>query len=498
MSDDLDLRGIDQRHEPDPEFRAALERRIAAIVAGSDPGSVTESREIATIGLEASRARSGPRRHSGRVTRVVLAIAAAAAVVTTMVVVSRDHTTAPSATIPSGWVAFAARDGEADADIYLVREGSSAHRIAGSDADAIDQVCPAFSPDGTRLAYGQATGTELGDYQNALLVIADLTADGVVSASTTIALEDMDRPPCATWSADGRWVAFGAGTFTSGIHPPIADQVSVVDTETAEIRNVPADIGGPSELMVSDFEWAPDTTELYIAQRSGGIGVYSVATNQTRALADSRWNVEFIALAPDGDAIAVQGRRSDIDDRLNRRSDHSTDLRLMDIDGTGDDRRLVDRGVIALDFEQGHGIGPVWSPDGTHLAFQRVCGFTPDNHPCSEQHEVVVVTVNDSDSGVSDANGYPLMLDMPQGVIPPPETTGPDGTRLLWYPYNVTWSPDSTTLLYGAWAITNDEDVNSLVAVPVDGDTPPVALFDGLDLSVYGAYPRVPFHSWSH
>ena len=34
MSDDLDLRGIDQRHEPDPEFRAGLERRIAGIVAG--------------------------------------------------------------------------------------------------------------------------------------------------------------------------------------------------------------------------------------------------------------------------------------------------------------------------------------------------------------------------------------------------------------------------------------------------------------------------------
>jgi hypothetical protein len=51
VSDDLDLRGIDHRHEPDPQFRAALQRRLAAIVAGADPGSVTEARDLAMIDL---------------------------------------------------------------------------------------------------------------------------------------------------------------------------------------------------------------------------------------------------------------------------------------------------------------------------------------------------------------------------------------------------------------------------------------------------------------
>ena len=84
MSDDLDLRGIDQRHEPDPRFLAALERRIEAVVAGTDPGSLTETGDVATIDLEPTRPPSGPRRRSRRVAHGVLAIAVAAAVVTTM------------------------------------------------------------------------------------------------------------------------------------------------------------------------------------------------------------------------------------------------------------------------------------------------------------------------------------------------------------------------------------------------------------------------------
>ena len=65
---------------------------------GTDPGSVTGTRDIATIDLEPTRTKSGPRRRSRRVTHVVLAIAVAAAVVTTLVVISRDDTTAPADT----------------------------------------------------------------------------------------------------------------------------------------------------------------------------------------------------------------------------------------------------------------------------------------------------------------------------------------------------------------------------------------------------------------
>ena len=41
-----------------------------------------------------------------------------------------------------------------------VREGEAARRIVGSDADSLEQVCPAFSPDGRRLAHGEAEVTD--------------------------------------------------------------------------------------------------------------------------------------------------------------------------------------------------------------------------------------------------------------------------------------------------------------------------------------------------
>jgi hypothetical protein len=98
VSDDLDLRGIDQRHEPDPQFRAALRGRLAGIVAGTDPGSVTEARDLATIELEPTSAKPAPKRNRRRVAKIILAAAAVFAIV---LVASREVDDLTSADEPS-------------------------------------------------------------------------------------------------------------------------------------------------------------------------------------------------------------------------------------------------------------------------------------------------------------------------------------------------------------------------------------------------------------
>ena len=58
------------------------------------------------------------------------------------------------------------------------------------------------------------------------------------------------------------------------------------------------------------------------------------------------------------------------------------------------------------------------------------------------------------------------VADGTQTVIAPPETDGP----VLWYPWNVTWSPDGTTLLYTAWSAPRpgSTGLNRVLAVPAD------------------------------
>jgi Tol biopolymer transport system component len=423
---------------------------------------------------------------------------------------------APTA-MSNGWVAFAA--GYPDGDIFLVRDGSPAQRIAGADGETVDQVCPTFSPDGTRLAYGQATPTDDGGYTDVGLVIADLTADGVVSTTSTTALEGMPplpnsfgrpqaRPPCAIWSADGRWLAFGAGAGLITNDGPLqtypepeeiirqeraADEVWLLDTETDALRRLPA-------VSATDIEWAPETNELYIVA-DFAISVYSVATDERRELANSSWDVTHIGVSPDGTTLAVQGLKADEAQIIApREAFASVDLRLMDIEGTGESKRLVDRGVIAMDFEANHGVGPVWSPDGRFIAFQRLCGYTPDNLTCFEQHEVVVVTVNDKPPRPGE---IPPLIDMAQLVIPPPHTTSPSGSRQYWYPWTVTWSSDSTTLLYDAWEDSFDSRAlveageEALLAARVDGETPPIVLYDAQPPRGNDGFPHVPLQSWS-
>jgi dipeptidyl aminopeptidase/acylaminoacyl peptidase len=424
---------------------------------------VTGPQDVSTIDLEPARPQPGRRRRSCRVARGVLAIAVAASVVTTLVVISRDHTTAPADTpvptaIANGWVAFAASDG----DIYLVREGSSPRRITGPDTDI--EECPAFSPDGTRLAFGQATGNSQDGDRDATIVITDLSADGVLTATTTIALEGVSDPPCAVWSADGRWLAFGVETL---------DEVWVVDTESDDIRRLTAP---PS---ANDLDWAPDATELAIAlndentrpRATDGVVVYSVTTDETRPLGAP--GAEYLDWSPDGRTIAYFSRTSP------NSPDENVEFWLMDADGTNER-------IVVPDVEAPQGRGPMWSPDGERIAYQRNTTFCPAfDGSCYEETEVVLLTVNPDD---------PLEPAGPQVVIPPPQTTGPDGQPMWWYPFVVTWSPDGNSLLYYAWAESDDgfAQADSVVAVSLDGETPPVVLSG--DLRAGGSANA--FQSW--
>ena len=477
---------------PDPSQAEDLRQRLHARMArvsgdvhgrsglDLDPARLDLDERVAPITISASETTSpgtsdepplGP--HDQRGTRPwLLAVAAAIVLIVGAAALFLQHArngekesdpidrpVIPTRLPANGWVAFTQLDRSDDRDVYLVREGEMPRRVAGSDTDTSAQVCPAFSPDGGRLVFTEVTGlSPSGDVVDAELVIIEVGADGSTSRTTTVPVEGLSAPPCTLWSPDGRWLAFGDGSA-----------VWLVDAVTGDVRHL-------AGYAATDLEWLPGTDELAIT--ANGIEVYSVTTGEVRSLGIE--GAAELAWSPDGTAVAFT--------RVSRvgsgQTEHdSTSLWLVDADGTNE--RLLTAAYRVM-----HGVGPVWSPDGRYIAYQRVIG-------CCESHEVVLVTADDND------RGNPVGTEV---VISPPTTPGTDGP-LTWYPGGVTWSPDGSTLLYNAW---NDAcydqssadcggrlEGGGLLAVPVDTTQAPFVLADtSWMIGANEGQPWLPMQTW--
>ena len=300
------------------------------------------------------------------------------------------------------------------------------------------QGCPAFSPDGERLLFGRED-----DGGNGSLEILSVADDGSVSLRSTIRLDAIERSsredvPCASWAPDGRWAALGGG-----------GTVWVVDTETAEVRQVPV-------YDPTDFEWRPGTDQLAVTGRdrpgssvfgNHPIDLYTVSTSGMHTL-DGVEAAEF-TWSPDGTTIAYTQAVPEV-------GDNRSGISLVDADGSNP------RVLTTEDWVE-QGIGPVWSPSGDQIAYQRSRADC-DDPACYERTEVLLVTATDDDPE------HPIGT--ARAVPPIPNAFyGADGLQpSWWYANSVTWSPNGKALLYSGNP--------GLLRVPVDPARPPVVLSD--------------------
>jgi hypothetical protein len=312
----------------------------------------------------------------------------------------------PTARVQNGLIAVSANPmnvgGGEVGDIYLVAEGAAARRIIGFDGDGLAQACPMFSPNGQRLAYGEArasgpvtTFRGVWPVPDRAVVVVGLNDHG--DASPPIMRvnlpTDPGQIPCPEWSPGGTQIAFrvGAGLWiadaSSGkttIFPvteaPFGQQEfewsrdgsMIAVSEPGQIRVVRAD-GGTSTLIPvkgatpGSLGWtAGDARIIYISTDAPGDGlavnVVAVGgTNGTQLTPDSadlQVRFDYAALSPDGTRVAYAQRAVRCD---------NNGCTLVDIPPlliTGNDGS----NVVEPPIPPGFGVSALqWSPDGQQL-----------------------------------------------------------------------------------------------------------------------------------
>ena len=163
------------------------------------------------------------------------------------------------------------------------------------------------------------------------------------------------------WSPDGATIVYqakGHGELTGNLF-----SVDVVTGETTQLTDLPATT---SPLWYMAPSYAPDGETIFFMM-PGGSGVPSGSWNVWSIPATGgdprlvRRNAGFPSISPDGSDIAYVGLRSD----PTSGEVQFGDLIVAGLEGGGTVRRLV----------EGPTVTPVWSPDGSRLAYQTGDGF---------------------------------------------------------------------------------------------------------------------------
>ena len=148
---------------PDDRLDAALDRFLAE--RASETASMPSPADIVDQirGLPTRRVGMGPIVRSAWVVLALLALLAVLSVAALIGGALPDRQ--PLGGIPSnGWIAVSANPvgvgGGKAGDVYLLTNGVPARLLIGSPNDGIAQACPAFSPDGRQLAYGEARASD--------------------------------------------------------------------------------------------------------------------------------------------------------------------------------------------------------------------------------------------------------------------------------------------------------------------------------------------------
>lgn len=351
----------------------------------------------------------------------------------------------PTARAQNGRIAVSANPinvgGGEVGDIYLVAEGAAARRIIGFDGDGLAQACPMFSPDGRRLAYGEArasgpvtTFRGVWPVRDRAVVVVGLNDHG--DASPPIMRVNLPTDPgqirCPEWSPSGTQIAFRVGP-----------ELWVADATSAKTTVFPVT---EAPWGQQGFEWSRDGSLIAVAEpgqirlvrMDGGKSTFVPVQGSTCALGPCSgttpgwlgWTggdqrIIYISTDAPGDGQAVN---------------------VVGAGGTNDTRLTPTSADLQLTFHYA-----VVSPDGARLAYKQTTQLC-DNNGCSAGNEGIVIMGLDG----SNVDEVP----MPPGFGVSGLQWSPDGKRLLFSSIggvvSVATAPGSTPIVYSR----GDGDLN--------------------------------------
>ena len=332
----------------------------------------------------------------------------------------------------SGWIAWELLDSVQAGPGYisLTSVDGATEVIVGADADGLEQGCPAFSADGSLLAYAERVNDykggsyPTGDETDATVVVLALDPAGQPVERLRASAGRTDALPCPAWAPDGSAVAFiGDGREL---------QVAWLDGATADLGVVDA----------RSFSWIYDSSAIVVIDAAQQVRI--VPTDDTeplvlagaQSIGGSTEHLHEVAASPTGPLVAIAGSW----------------VPTEDPDATPPDQGFVrvvsypNARVILEQEELGWGLQPAWSPDGTRLAWH-------------------------FDDGV-----FVRAIDEPAAIVQRGPWVMPGVPYEVRVAIGVSWSRDATRVLFLGYSDGRDGQFLAFVSIAAEGPADPVAL----------------------